>query len=886
MERGAGQICDARERGLVLREQSRSSEHVVVAERALISIEGGWIDLSTSEVRRGEEVYGLTPIERRLLQHLWEREGQVVSREQLLVEVWGYRPGVHTRTIDSTVRRLRKKVERDPSNPGHIESIYGQGLRFRAASPASGPPQASLPPSDFVGREHELAVLTGSLLSGVRLVSVVGPPGAGKSRLIEQVLDTIGVGERVWVAAQGLSGVPEVEQALCRRLGARDDESLVDVLARCGEVRVVLDGVEALVEALRPRVQAWLEAAPELQVVVASRRVLGLPGEQQLPVEGLDAEAAQRLFEATLRRQHPLRPPMDTTACARLVQAVDGLPLAIELVASTLDTLPMLGLGDAVAAAVSSSVSVGEVVDSSLRLLSGSARRALVELCVFQAAASTDAVQQVLGERLDEIYTLQDHGLVRLREGDDGVRFEPYAIVRARLLATDQPSEAIRREHAGWATRSEEAEDIELSAALAWARRVDPELAASCGIALLKRLHGTRVRLDLIEQLRGLACSGPARALLTFEEARVRQVEGQWELCEQLLDRVIPELATDSEERVGAYAIRIACAMRSGRFEEADQLTDAALAETVGAPPEHRAELFLRKAALCVDFSQDPSEHLAQVSQLRTTEGGLRPGWEAWCLQTQSDWHEFQGRWAEALEVRRGCVAAIERAPEEVRGRITFRLGLAVFEGFLGLFDAAQHDAEIARALAAGHGFVGLQGHACFVLASFLMRQGELDEAERCLALASRHTFFAQGSGRSELLGERSLLHHLQGPEAAALRALEAALAADAITDSWTLGWSAWCVAQLGELDTARALLEPQDDHQDPESIRLLAIEAAVECQHGDRVRGAQLLSELEPWLPQVQPVSDIARFAHAARTGEPPFAQIQRRSEGSGSSH
>ena len=77
------------------------------------------VDLSAGTVEREGAVHELTPIEVKLLAYLAARPGVVVPREELLSEVWGYREGVRSRTIDSTCLRLRNKLERAPADPMH-----------------------------------------------------------------------------------------------------------------------------------------------------------------------------------------------------------------------------------------------------------------------------------------------------------------------------------------------------------------------------------------------------------------------------------------------------------------------------------------------------------------------------------------------------------------------------------------------------------------------------------------------------------------------------------------------------------------------------------------------------------------------------------------------
>jgi two-component system alkaline phosphatase synthesis response regulator PhoP len=77
-----------------------------------------------------EETVELTTREVGLLRALVDREGETVTRGELLQEVWGLRPDTKTRVIDSFIVRLRRYLERDPSRPEHIVSVRGRGYRF------------------------------------------------------------------------------------------------------------------------------------------------------------------------------------------------------------------------------------------------------------------------------------------------------------------------------------------------------------------------------------------------------------------------------------------------------------------------------------------------------------------------------------------------------------------------------------------------------------------------------------------------------------------------------------------------------------------------------------------------------------------------------------
>ncbi len=88
------------------------------------------VDLARELVHLGAEEISLTTQEARCLGYLAERAGRNVDREDLLRDVWGYRGGVVTRSVDNTILRLRAKIESDPARPRHVLTVQGVGYRF------------------------------------------------------------------------------------------------------------------------------------------------------------------------------------------------------------------------------------------------------------------------------------------------------------------------------------------------------------------------------------------------------------------------------------------------------------------------------------------------------------------------------------------------------------------------------------------------------------------------------------------------------------------------------------------------------------------------------------------------------------------------------------
>jgi DNA-binding response OmpR family regulator len=111
-----------------IRAQLRRQEIVRTLPRLMLSdVE---VDLSVREVRRCGVLLELSSREFDLLAYFVAHRGEIVTREQLLLDVWGYRNLPLTRTVDNFVARLRKKIENDAHNPHHLLTVHGVGYRF------------------------------------------------------------------------------------------------------------------------------------------------------------------------------------------------------------------------------------------------------------------------------------------------------------------------------------------------------------------------------------------------------------------------------------------------------------------------------------------------------------------------------------------------------------------------------------------------------------------------------------------------------------------------------------------------------------------------------------------------------------------------------------
>ncbi len=116
----------------VLRRHHRPAEKIEVIEATDLRL-----DAQTQEVTVRKKAVALSTLEFKLLHFLASHPRRVFSRDRLLDEVWGRDRFVTPRTVDVHIRRLREKIEIDPSKPLYIQTVRGSGYRF--AAELSGP---------------------------------------------------------------------------------------------------------------------------------------------------------------------------------------------------------------------------------------------------------------------------------------------------------------------------------------------------------------------------------------------------------------------------------------------------------------------------------------------------------------------------------------------------------------------------------------------------------------------------------------------------------------------------------------------------------------------------------------------------------------------------
>ena len=311
----------------------------------------------------------------------------------------------------------------------------------------------------FIGRESEINEVRQRLASA-RLLTLIGPGGAGKTRLALEVGDKV-LAEYpggVWfVDLAALQEPSVVPQAVAKAIGLREQEGrpvtaqLADYL-RYKDLLLILDNCEHLVEACAQFVELALRSGPQIKILATSRQSLRLTGEHVFPLGGMDFPdweypqdlsqyAAVQLFQQSARQVNADFEPQsgELEWIARICRLVQGMPLAILLAAGWVDILDL----DEIAAEISRSVdflesqmrdiperqrSMRSVFEYSWNLLSEQEQTVFASMAVFHGGFDRRAAQEIIGTNLHTLNNLVNKSL--LQRGAETRRFYIHEILR------------------------------------------------------------------------------------------------------------------------------------------------------------------------------------------------------------------------------------------------------------------------------------------------------------------------------------------------------------------------------------------------------------------------------------------------------------------------
>lgn len=330
------------------------------------------------------------------------------------------------------------------------------------AAPHNLPAQLDI----LIGRERETLVAADLLARmNVRVLTLTGPGGVGKTRLALQVAeDVLGYfDDGVYVTMLAALQDPElVIRSIADTLGlrAKPDAPLEEQVCahlRDKQMLLVLDNFEHLVEAA-PQVSLLLSTCPRLKVLVTSRAPLRISGEHEVPVAPLASEAAVELF---LRRARASNPTLavsdgDLAVVEAICERLDRLPLAIELAAVWTRVLPLPVLREQLAHSLERLTSgrrdaperqrtLRATIAWSERLLGENEQRLFHRLAIFAGEYTAEAVAAVCGESseagrvLDVLANLVEQALLQSethQDGQAGTRF--WMLQTIREYATER----------------------------------------------------------------------------------------------------------------------------------------------------------------------------------------------------------------------------------------------------------------------------------------------------------------------------------------------------------------------------------------------------------------------------------------------------------------
>ncbi len=789
----------------------------------------------------------LTRLEVSLLRFFAANPERMISIEELLRKVWGYRSGVQSRAVTTAVYRLRKKIELDPRNSRHLLAAYGRGYSFVPFSTEARTLAGNLGPAKVtVGRASETREVLAALAQH-RFVGLVGAPGIGKSHLAQDVARSSGL-ESAWlVPLSGLHSTNEVVDAVCRALEIAhkggDNAALPHALAARGRLMLVLDACEDGVEAIASVVAEWITRAPDLRVLATSRIELGDAAVRLAPLPPTDG---YELFLAAARRHQPefASEAADEETVRELIDSLEGVPLALELAAAR---AAVLGPKDLLSAASNPLGSGGQALRDSItrswNLLDLPAQKCIVGCSVFAGEFDLAAFQSVVDGSLDCLTRVVSLSLLRVRNEAGSARYSLFDSIRqfASEHLEGQDRHALEVSHAEHFAGTADVRNC----MAAWHRFAehDPVTAYGATVGLLHHFRHSGP-LEMLEQLvqsvpvdlpvdlwvkfrsyRGhlrTRTHDPESGLADYRAALARAEEAPWMLCQVLL-HYADGLLFVGRPREALRELERAESLKSGdqqlRHVTAKILGNACwnLGDMAAAESHYeRAVSLARKAGdaraerasmIALANFWPPEVSADYLTQL--IDGGLEASSEAYVRNMLAHIRLSQDRTEEALAhmehardffARIGAVADVALSCANI-GAIRAELG-----------QASQAEIAVREAIAAAKygGQTQTIGLAQMTLGMLCLADGRIDESEKLLLSSRQNLIDLQDQTSWSNAGNIAILRLVQGDYREAIDTLSTVRLRPfpAPVPQQFAAYEAMGHALLGDLDTATTLLD------------------------------------------------------------------------------
>lgn len=545
---------------------------------------------------------------------------------------------VSVRTVESHISALRRKLGAD-SRSGLIAAAH----RLRTAA-------VNVPTNSFVGRDDDLAAVR-TALDADRWVTIVGPAGAGKTRL---ALEAAASDARTPVVVELEHKTDsQVVSAIAKAIGLSGEGS-TGLISQCAVAMstqrhlLVLDNCDRVLDAVDDAVTSLLSASSSLAVLATSRSPVGVTAEsihalQPLPVD--DRSGAYEMFVDRARTALPAFAPneAEAQAVARVCQRLDGLPLAIELATARLRHLPLLelearlddGFGTLDRARPANRHRTLETAfDWTWDLLDEDERSVLSRLAALPRSFDLELAEVVAGPGAGgAVLRLLDRSLVAPVGSSSPRKFRLLDALREFVLGRTDPGlvDEVRRVHAehfgslafqlSLIARTDDSRSTaeraagnctDVNAAAHWAMSRDPALALSLGSSLSVGAEQFNPDVDSLSTIALLARDPEVRELAApVELFRFGMAMCYWdlelvaELAELALAKIVDPASELSAHHLAGYS-------DAYQHHAAPALEHLAIAERLAVELDDPWELGSARQAVGIALrDDDPEEALA-----------------------------------------------------------------------------------------------------------------------------------------------------------------------------------------------------------------------------------------------------------------------------------